>query len=72
MGGAGAGMKTSIYINKENEERLKALLQGDKGLNTSKIINHGAACRFQQESASRHLYPSFASTAAWGPILEPS
>lgn len=37
--GTGAGMKTSIYINKENEERLKALLQGDKGLSASGVIN---------------------------------
>lgn len=39
-------MKTSVYINKENEERLKALLQGDKGLNTSKIINQALDAYF--------------------------
>ncbi len=43
-------MKTSIYINKENEERLKALLQGDKGLNTSKIINQALNDYFNTET----------------------
>lgn len=39
-------MKTSIYINKENEERLKALLQGDKGLSTSGVINQALDAYF--------------------------
>lgn len=44
--GTEAGMKTSIYINKENEERLKALLQGDKGLSTSGVINQALDAYF--------------------------
>ena len=43
-------MKTSIYINKENEERLKALLQGDKGLSTSSIINEALDAYFNTET----------------------
>ena len=39
-------MKTSIYINKENEDRLKALLHGDEGLSTSGIINNALELYF--------------------------
>lgn len=42
----GAGMKTSVYINKENEERLKALLQWDKGLSASGVINQALDAYF--------------------------
>lgn len=43
-------MKTSVYINKENEERLKALLQGDKGLSTSGVINRALDDYFNIEA----------------------
>lgn len=37
--GKKANMKTSVYINKENEERLKELLKVNPKVSTSGIIN---------------------------------
>lgn len=42
-------MKTSIYINKENEARLRSLQQKDEGLSVSSIINEALNDYFSVE-----------------------